>query len=93
MLLLQGSTILIDDQDGLSARDSEFRRSLGDDSGRNLVSRLRIGIGRRNDLPLNRNVEGAVPTSAIESSHGSRTGGRDVENKRDDEVAILVVRQ
>ena len=64
MLLLQGSTIfLIDDQNGLSARDSEFRRSLGDDSGRNLVSRLRIGIGSRNDLPLNTDVEGAVTTS------------------------------
>ena len=59
MLLLQGSIIfLIDDQDGLSARDSEFRRSLGDDSSRNLVSRLRIGIGSRNNLTGNTDVEG-----------------------------------
>ena len=93
MLLLQGSTIfLIDDQDGLAARDSEFRRSLGDDSSRNLVRRLRIGIGRRNHLPLNADVEGRVTPSAIESGNGSGSGGRDIENKRDDEVAILVVR-
>ena len=64
MLLLQGSTIfLIDDQDGLAARDSEFTRSLGDDSGCDLIRGLCIGIGSRNDLPLNRKVEGAVPTS------------------------------
>ena len=64
MLLLQGSTIfLIDDQDGLAARDSEFRRSLRNHSGCDLIRGLRIGIGRRNDLPLNRKVEGAVPTS------------------------------
>ena len=94
MLLLQGSTIfLIDHQNGLSARYSEFRRSLRNHSGCDLIRGLRIGIGRRNHLPLNRKVECAVTTSGIESGHGPRTGGRDIENKRDNEVAILVVRQ